>query len=484
MIKRICNVLGNKLFYVCILMVVLLFDTVLYIHDYTGPAMKLFLMWGLLIIGVDFFKDRRLWNTRCLKWLLLFCGLYLITAFINERSYLMSNLKTLSYMVLFSVLLYGHDKNKKMIEWKKEVRTIMVVFVWTTVLLSFICLMTYIFQINIEILTGDGYMHIGMADNRLWGLYNPNIGGNIDVLSIIFSVMLLLTLQKKRWYKVAALVLNIILQYVCLILTSSRTSLYTLIICLFAFLFLTFASKFKIFSIRTLKGFSLNLIMAFLVAGSLYGISAPVKNAMAYVPGIVNVDLGKLVEKKTEKDEEDKKKIKKDSSKKKIELTRLEVLENRDGGILTGRLYIWKAGLKAWQRSPIFGISKNTIYDYSKEYISDKQWLIPMETSLHNGYITVLVASGIVGFIVYILFLIFNIIPMIKTAFIHMQKENYILFAGCLVVVASFLMIECFEARIVYRTEIFTAMFWLICGLVFNYTEIVKLEDEIDSSNS
>ena len=476
MIKRIGNVLGNKFIYVCVLITVLLFDTVLYIHDFTGPLMKLFLIWGAFIIIWDILNGRKLWQTKHIFWLILFCALYGITIIIGDRQYLSANLKTLAYMVLFSIVLYGEDPDKTVEKWRFELRTIMKVFVITSALLSLICLLTFIFQINIEILTGDGYMHTGLEDNRLWGLYNPNIGGSIDVISILFSLGLILTSKVKRWYKIILLAMNTLLQYICLVLTSSRTALYTLIICLIGFLFLYFNFSQKKMSIQSIKGFALNIVLSVLIGGCVLGISAPVKEAMSYVPGAVDSDIGDKLEDYFFKENSEEKKTKKKENKK-VELTRLEVLEGRDGGILTGRLYIWNAGIRAWLKSPVFGISKNAIYDYSKEYIQDKQWLIPLETSLHNGYLTVLVSSGIVGFCVYIVFLLKSILPLIKKLFLDIKEKEYILFALCMMTILDFLISECLEARLVYRTEIFTALFWIILGYAVNYQMIMKRYD-------
>ena len=476
MVKKIGDILGNRLLYICVLMVTLLFDTILLVHNYTGPLIKLFLLWGALVIAWDFFNGRKMWRTRPMIALMIFSALYMVTAVTAERVYLVSNIKTLAYMVLFFVILYGHDRNISPENWKKEIRTIMTTFVITTAVLSAICMLTYVFQVNIELLTVDGYMHFGMADNRLWGLYNPNIGGCINYMSIVFSLGLLLTLENKKTYKSILLGFNMILQYVCLLLTSSRTSVYTLLLCLGGIAFFVLSSKYEKFSIKSIKGFALNVIVCALIMGGIYGIGDPVKNVLAYVPMYVESDISEKIMNYLATSGADSvgENTTNTESKEKVELTRLEVLENRDGGMLTGRLFLWKAGIKAWEKSPVFGISKNAIFDYAEEFVSEKQWRIALEVSLHNGYLTLLVASGIVGAVVFMIFLIWNIIPMIRSAFIQTKSKDYLLYIICLAITFSFLLVEFFEARILYRTEIFTAMFWIVCGFTYNYVEIVN----------
>lgn len=472
MIEKAGNIFCNRLLYISVLMAIIMFDTVLIVHNYTGPAIKIFLLWGALIFLWDFIHEKKLLGTKPLICLAVFSALYGVTIIINPRQYWVDNIKTWIYMVLFFVMLYGHDVKADISKWRKEVRTIMMIFIIVSAMLSAICMMTFVFQINFARMTVDGYMHVGMYDNRLWGLYNPNIGGCINLISIFFSLGMMMSLENRGKFKIAGLSVNILLQYFCLLLTGSRTSLYTFLICLAGFLFLIFNLIVPSFSIKTLKGFLLNLIVAAFLVGAVYMIGNPIKNMLAYVPVYAEKYVGSYEQKTGFKDDENLEEIDK------VELTRLEVLENRSGGVLTGRLYIWEAGIKAWMKSPIFGISKNAIYDFAKEFIEDEKWLQGLSNSLHNGYITVLTASGVVGAVVFCVFLIMNLIPMVWCALCRVSYEKYILFATCLTIVISLLIVECFEARILYRTDIFAVVFWIMCGMAYNYVEIVKENEE------
>ena len=82
------------------------------------------------------------------------------------------------------------------------------------------------------------------------------------------------------------------------------------------------------------------------------------------------------------------------------------------------------------------------------------------------------------GAVVFCVFLIMNLIPMVWCALCRVSYEKYILFATCLTIVISLLIVECFEARILYRTDIFAVVFWIMCGMAYNYVEIVKENEE------
>lgn len=472
--RKFLDIIGNRIVYACVLIVTLLLDTILIVHDYTGPLLKLFILWGAVIIAIDFFRGRNLWHTKNLKWLILFCAAYAVTTVLNRQSHFGDNVKTLAYMFVFFIVLYGHNSNISMDMWKKQVRVLSLVYVWATALLSTVCLLTYVFSINMQIEANDGYMYVGMCENRLWGVYNPNAGACIEVIAIFLSVGLLMTLKKRHIYKKVLLTINIIIQYICMLLTGSRTSLYAFIICSGAFCFFMLSKKNKRFSLKRAKGWAVNICISILVMGTIYSIGIPVKGAMAYVPKMVDVEIPGL------NGAADKEKTSAKKKKNKVDLTRMEELEDRGGGLLTGRTYIWNAGLTALKQAPVFGLSKNATYDYAKEYIGDPQWLEHLKVSLHNVYITVLVASGGIGFVLFLIFIFLNVIPMLKTAITCQNQREYDLFIICMIIVGGLLIIECFEARIIYRTEVFNPLFWTICGFAYNYVEIIRKQEMID----
>lgn len=468
MIKKIGNVLGNRLFFLCVLMVTLLFDTILLVHDYTGPIIKVFLIWGSFVIFWDIVNGHSLWKTKPLKLLMLFCISYGITTVITDRYYLVENIKTLAYMLLFFIILYGHDPCKRFDVWKTELSIIMKVYIAATAVLAVVCLGTFLLSVEGVIMTNHGEMYIGMCENRLWGVYNPNAGATINLIAILFSIGLLSIAEKHSRH--IFLVLNIIVHYACLLLTGSRTSLYTFILCIGMFGFLMANKISHRFSVQSIKGFGRNTVLSIIIMIVLLAGGSIVKNGLAYLPPFVNrVAVSAGIDLPGFEDTD------------KIDLTRKEVLENREGGFLTGRTYIWKAGLTALKQSPIFGISKEATYDYAKVYVEDEQWHKHMEASLHNLYITVLVASGTVGFVIFMIFLVQNIFNIVKTSLKRKEKDGYFLFVISAIIVCGMLIIECTEARVLYRTEVFNVVFWTMCGYAYNYVEITHEKNPINA---
>lgn len=80
----------------------------------------------------------------------------------------------------------------------------------------------------------------------------------------------------------------------------------------------------------------------------------------------------------------------------------------------------------------------------------------------------------------FLIFIFLNVIPMLKRQLPVKIQREYDLFIICMIIVGGLLIIECFEARIIYRTEVFNPLFWTICGFAYNYVEIIRKQEMID----
>ncbi len=448
-----------------------LLNEIMSIHSYIGEFMKGFIVWGGIIIAANILEGvkekKRLQFNKYFSIIFLFILSYLVTIFINREQFLMENIKIWLYMIVLIFVLYGLKEQQNVNIWNCKLKRFFAFFLVCTFILSTICLLTYVFQINILIDEPDGYSHIGMYDNRLWGIYNPNVGSSLNALSIIISCGFLI--EKKNKKITFFLIINLLLQYIHLLLTGSRTSFYTTIagVALFGWF-----SGFR--KIKTVK----RTILCIGVALMIFFSYNPVRNILSYLPIRVNsieeVDNNTVNENKQEYET---------TSEGQVDLERLEKKENRSGGVLTGRTYIWSAGLQAWREHPLFGISKAATYEKASVYIEDPFWLPSLEASLHNIYITILVASGIVGLVFFMAFLIANIINYIKRVFREEKDYNFNMYITLLILLAIMLVTECMEGRIVYRTEVFNVLFWTLLGFASQFS-MIKERDEMDDKKT
>ena len=159
------------------------------------------------------------------------------------------------------------------------------------------------------------------------------------------------------------------------------------------------------------------------------------------------------------------------------ELERLEEEEERPGGILTGRTELWEAGLKTFVESPVFGVTRENITERVGANLADKYWENDLARGgLHNIYLTVLVSSGIVGFVLFMAFILIYVVKAIRYVFsAEARKQNG--FVMCLITISAVLLImEFLEARILYQVGIFYIIFWCIAGYVLCFTDKTRRE--------
>ncbi len=98
-----------------------------------------------------------------------------------------------------------------------------------------------------------------------------------------------------------------------------------------------------------------------------------------------------------------------------------------DGG--SGRINLWKKGLDLFMKNPIIGIGINNFRYYNINVYGGSHYL-------HNTYLQVLVETGVVGFVIFSLFLFSFLIRLLKLYWI--SKDIYLLFAGASISISIF----------------------------------------------
>lgn len=431
------------------LWIILMFlKAVPYLDWQISPYIRLLLIPGVLLIGWDLLRGAKLWSRP--MWLLAaFCGAYGITAFLNGGAGFSANLKSTIYMALTFYLFYGHDRKREFCQVKKEVRCLGNLFVAGSFFLSLICFYTFLFSINQIYVFGEKIGYLGMWDERLWGLYNANTGGAINAISLIASVALWKTAGKgkkplKMWYG-----LNFVLQFVCLTLTYSRTSMYSLILAIgFGILFFgtgKWEEKARNFPLRR---WAIRAGTAILSALVMYGAFPLVRKGVSYLPDLVSDE--------------------------KVEsgyFSTPEMAAEHRGGVLTGRPILWKAGSQAFLEAPLFGVGRENLYEKTVPHLSDSSWSPDLKAGgVHNGYLTVLISSGLVGSLFFLGFLIWNGKKVWGQLLLVREKTDAIFLFG-MVFLVMMLIMEFFEARVLYQVNLFMCLFWMGAGYVMDYTE-------------
>lgn len=459
------------------LVVVLLFTTIPPVKAVVGPYIKVLLAWGAVVLVADLFTRRRALRNRYAGFLALFTGSYAISILLNRSAGLVGNVSELAYMILFFFVLFAYDPDGSPERVKWEICTLSRVFVVITALTTLVCLATFVFSINFHYVveTGANYDDVvafGMMDNRLYGLYNPNAGSMLNLLSSAFSLLLMVH-GVRRWERVA-LGINLVLQYVCLLLTLSRTSwyMYVVFMTLFAFFVVPWhevVRRPRVCELARTGG-------TVLVAALLILLATPVKTVLVQIPSAVQSvlpeDFGKN-ETPSISNESPGGPLQSTPSGTDATVNRQE---DEEGGLLTGRQYLWKSGWEAFLRQPLFGTTHGGLYDATADFISDYWHRYVHSGGLHNMAFMVLACSGGVGFLVLLSFLLLSGVRALKWLWRRRGDRSAALCNGLIVMLLTILGTEMFESRLLYVVTVFGAVFWVLYGYAMRLVDACEPE--------
>ena len=450
-------------------LLVLMLDAIPFLYEKYGGYVKIFLVFCLLYLAAGFLIGRNTLKSRYMVLLLLFSGAYLITIIVNRESYLSENMKQLVYMVMIFLLFYGYDTKNDIRKEIIELRMITAVYEAVAFLFACVCLFTYFLRIDLTYFLGESQLQIGMFDNRLWGLYNPNTGAGLAMAALYISLYNIL--REDRPVCIILHVISLIVETVVLILSGSRAPLVLTYVGMLYMAGVSFMKNKRAWEKEAKKSSFRCFVSVILIFTCFF----MVKTILADLPGkIISHEsvhavreqciqswseyLG--IEKKVEKAAEDNIKLKE-----KVDLTRKEKEEERPGGILTGRTDLWESGMRSFFRHPLWGVGREGVYDACEPFLENKTWQGSLYYGgLHNIFLTVLVSSGLVGMMIMSIFLILIFILVFRSIFLREIQFKIPEFNLCLVFFLSMGCVEMLEARILYRIGIFVPLFWMFTG--------------------
>lgn len=359
----------------------------------------------------------------------LLAGSHLLSAIFNRSGHLIGNvieiLFMVTYILLFTMLESG--QLKKLFDWISY--TIQIIS-FSSAIFAFTLLVS---KVLILFKIGQQSYYYGVMNGRLWGIVNPNASAIFSYISIVLAMYLI---HKGSKYSVY-LKLNNVIQLIYFATMQSRGALLSLVLMIGFYSFFINRGKLA-------KRFLTFIVTALLVSTANIGLS--------YVTSIY-ISSGKAtvldLNKGQSYAETDSSVIKKTGE--------LHLIETTP----SGRTYIWKNAIKMGSAKPIFGYGVRNVPDYYKEYFSKFE----IENSLiggnfHNIFVTILVSSGFLGLISFILIIAyvgFRFVSYLIQSKKNTEKLVMILFFGILFG-------QLFESQIMYSTNFINIIFWLVVG--------------------
>lgn len=434
-----------------------------------------FMLAGGIIIIYNFFTNRSLF-TKNYAWILwIYIFICCISSFTMIKYGYFDNLKTIIWScILFGVLyLYTANNNKEQVKKVIKIAFISLSIVWSIAIL--IGIYQYIMQIGYQVKLdgGTSLKAQGFFYNRLFGIFvDPNFAAVTSVI-LLFASWYGYKISSKYWKK-SIWILNLLIQLIYIILSGSRTGFVVLTIGFLIYVFL----KFKIILSNKEK----NNLMKTIIKG-LFTIICIIaaffvlKTTLEYIPNLINrsneSNINNSVNKGSENNNNNN--INKDNVNK-VELNRTD-LKNK--GVSNLRFQLWGDCLKIFKSKMLFGTSPRNLIPYAKDIFPNTYPARGLDYG--NGYLSVLVGTGIVGAIVIFLFLIAigkKIIVYTLTNKYQKESSECELNILSLTIIGIMLVAGFINQELFLINSINTALFWLLLGYLMEKTnERIPMEN-------
>ncbi len=421
--------------------------------------------WGARLVVFNQKRYNTFFRMRFGLWVGAFLIMSLISILLNFSVTIFYSVIMLIHVFICFFIFYGMHTEPNF-NFKAELYKISTLIVYLTTIANVIGVFCLMFGINFE----WEWIKFTIYENRFTGVYvNPNLLGFCSVVSIVCCHIL----SKEKLMEVEGchpvskvwLVTCIVTNLFSLILCDSNASLVlTLGYAIVYIAYLFFAEKEGLKpSAIILKITSVMLAGVFIVCSSLVfrnvfqaGFAVVTAKTTSFVDVLFNRDeiinqSGELAEQILEQE--------------KNQVTFEHLNQNAD----SGRFKLWRESIDLFKISPIIGIANGNIVSYSGEYLNGSLSYSYHENDLHNGFLTILVSTGIIGFM---LFGIFGF-RFAKHAAQHLflQKNTFRndIYPCLFSFLFAYLGYSLFEKALLYDISFMVIWFWLFMGYTSCY---------------
>lgn len=467
---------GHDLFRIVVLVMVTLRTSAL-LNPYIGPFVKFTIVWAVLILVRDLFKERLFLVNRFRLILYLFLISYGVTTVLHREENFARNVAMLGYLAVNLLVMYAYDTRRPSGEIKVQLLRFSNVFLVTAFAGQLISLVTFVLNISFTYTVNDILYYYGIYEGRLWGFYsNPNAASFYAVLCMMLTVLCLLIRRVNipRGWK-AFYWINMIVQALVFFLCNSRTSIIAA--CGFLVLFpllMAVPGIVKNWANKKERGALIRRTAAIciIVPLALLGIY---ESAIDILPNFVwqsNPISAQLNEELSE--------AAGGSTSVAVGVESGEDLTRSNyGTAFGGRYYLWKAGAEIVRNDPLFGVGNDNVpthaYRYAARYHTNfgaDVYLPGVTGGLHNLFVQIAAASGLVGLG---LFLLFGLLVLIRAVhyYVWMVKNDRFnpLAVLCLCIVLVIILRTMTDTGILYGLYYLGVIFWAAVSALMYFAD-------------
>ncbi len=433
-------------------LIILFFCNIAFLQIPAYVCLVFLFFWGVYLVYYKIVRDKCFNRLRFGLWIVAFIAVNFLTMLFNFSLSLLYNIGMIMHISICFFIFYGIHTEKG-INSKAELYKVCKFIIYATTVFGALGFVLMMSGVRFEWF----WIKFIIFENRYTGVYiNPNILGFISVVSIVCCHLVMkpdFLIQAKRT-RVSRIWIAICLSVdlFSLLLCDSNAS-FTLFVCyvIFTIVFIYFSSsarmkkrQFVIKTVAVLIAAVYVVFTAFMVRSICQrGFSQLVKSTKVDKQAVATIN----------------------------EITSSEAItfSHENKNIDSGRLKLIKESFKLFQLSPVFGISNGNIIEYSQKYLDGNLSLSYHNSDIHNGYLTIIVSTGVVGFLIFAIWglkfgkhIVFN---LFKRQNAGSQDILPCLFAFC----CGYLIYSLFEKALLYDVSFMVMWFWYMLGMTSIY---------------
>ena len=425
---------------------VLFFTNLSFIQIPAYVVLAFMFFWGIRLTFRKLITQHCLRKMRFSIWLLAFMALNIITILIHISLGTIYSIIMFFHVGICFFIFYGMQSEEDL-NPKAELYKVCKFIIYATTIVGVIGFILLMCRVKFEFSWQNIYIiKFIIFENRYTGLFmNPNMLGFVSVVSIVCCHIIskndFIAQAKKPRVSRILLAVCLSVNLFSLLLCDSNAS-FVLFICyvIFTIVFYFFSNPARMnFKQIMVKSLALLLACVYII-GAAYLTRVVCQKAVSSLISTSQLSDEALI---TQED---------------------ITFEHQNTNLDSGRTKLIKESIELFKISPLFGIGCGNIILFSQEYLSGTLAFNYHHHDLHNGYLTILVSTGILGFILFAIFGLrfgkHTISNLFKRQKADSQDILPCLFAFC----CGYLVYSLFEKALLFDISFMVMWFWYMIG--------------------
>ncbi|MBB6624652.1 glycosyltransferase [Clostridium gasigenes] len=403
---------------------------------FMASFMKLFIIWGILVLAVNFNEFNI--NNKNNKLLLSFIIITFLSSIFNYKNNFANNIIMSFYIVMQIIVIYNCAITIKKEKLMKHIKNFALFLMIVTFLCAIVSLIMAILNTQIIIEKWNTILRIqGVFEGRLWGIYgNANTLATLAVISFFISIVHSNFVKNKFFNYV-----NCIIQFFCILLTNSRASLVAVLFTGFVYIIILLKNKkiIRKFKAKNKKKVYLLMIIISIIGGGI----------------LINSTLNANFILKREYNSAD---------------------------VTNGRVAIWQGGIKSAVNNILLGVGPNNVKESVNPYLNSNYVKAnpDIASNMHNIFLQVFVSYGSVALLLLIWFILVNqkkiFTYLIKSNDYNLNRKKYNIILSLNSIILSLLIMNCFDSNIIFFFSLINvSVFWISMGYI---NKLIEDNDE------